>query len=85
MSGKKANYSSVIDYMKDFLSSNNQKLMNCCYNVILGWKENRYHRMLIPVINDTDFDDLFPLVSSESVTENIIDCDFLNYYSRIIT
>ena len=79
MSGKKANYSSVIDYMKDFLSSNNQKLMNCCYNAILDGKGDRYHRRQIPVLDDKEFDDLFPLVSSVILTANKIECDSLNY------
>lgn len=79
MSDKKANYSSVIDYMKKFLSSNNRELMDCCYAAILDGDGGRYNRRQIPVLNDKEFDDLFPLVSSVILTANKIECDSLNY------
>ena len=65
--------------MKDFLSSNNQKLMNCCYNAILDGNGDRYHRRQIPVLDDKEFDTRFPLVASVILTANKIECDSLNY------
>lgn len=79
MNNKKNNSNPVADYMKRFLASDSSKLMEYCYSSIRNPAENRFHRNQIDVLADTDFDALFPLVSSVILTANKIECDSLNY------
>lgn len=79
MSSKKTNSASVVDYMKKFLASDSSKVMEYCYSSIRHPTKNRLHREQIDVLEDVDFDALFPLISSVILTANKIECDSLNY------
>lgn len=69
----------VIDNVKRFLNSDKKDLMNFCYFSIINNQDNRYFREAINVVNNDEFDSLFPLVSVVILTANKIECDSLNY------
>lgn len=69
----------VIDNVKKFLNSDRKNLMNFCYFSIRSDQDNRYFRDTINVINNDEFDSLFPLVSVVVLTANKVECDSLNY------
>lgn len=69
----------VIDNVKRFLNSDKKDLMNFCYFSIISDQNNRYFRDSINVVNNDEFDSLFPLVSVVVLTANKIECDSLNY------
>lgn len=69
----------VIDNVKRFLNSDKKDLMNSCYFSIISDQNNRYFRDAINVVNNDEFDSLFPLVSVVVLTANKIECDSLNY------
>lgn len=69
----------VIDNVKRFLNSDKKDLMNFCYFSIISDQNNRCFRDAINVVNNDEFDSLFPLVSVVVLTANKIECDSLNY------
>lgn len=79
MSNKKNNPSPVVDYMKKFLASDSSKLMEYCYFSIRNQAKGRSHREQIKVLEDSNFDAMFPLISCVILTANKIECDSLNY------
>ncbi|MDE7251633.1 MAG: hypothetical protein K2O32_01620 [Acetatifactor sp.] len=69
----------VVDCVIKFLNSDKQNLMNYCYSSIRSNQDNRYFRDTINIVNNDEFDSLFPLVSLVVLTANKVECDSLNY------
>ena len=70
---------SVIAYMKKFLASDSQTVMEHCFLSIRDEAGNRIHNQSIELLDDSVFDSFFPLVSIVVLTANKIECDSLNY------
>lgn len=71
--------SPVVTYFKQFLDSDYKEIMGRCYFSIRDRSCNRYFKESIALLDDTDFDLLFPLVSNVILTANKVECDSLNY------
>lgn len=69
----------VVENIKKFLCSEKSELMNFCYFSIRKGNNERYFKDTINVVEDNEFDSLFPLVSIVVLTANKIECDSLNY------
>lgn len=69
----------IAEYMKKFLSSDSNELMEYCYAAVRDSEQNRFHRNQIEILEDNQFDTLFSLVSCVILTANKIECDSLNY------
>lgn len=69
----------VVENIKKFLCSEKSELMNYCYFSIRKGNNERYFKDAINVVEDNEFDSLFPLVSIVVLTANKIECDSLNY------
>lgn len=76
---KNAKETLVVENIKRFLDSEKKELMELCYSCIRNNQNERYYKDLIKVINDNEFDSLFPLVSVVILTANKVECDSLNY------
>jgi len=69
----------VIENIKKFLDSDKKEVMEHCYYSIMESQSERYFKDTITVVDENEFDSLFPLVSVVILTANKIECDSLNY------
>ena len=79
MNTKEKIESPIITYIKQFLDSDRTEIMEHCYFSIRDISCNRYFKDSIDLLDDSNFDSLFPLVSNVILTANKIECDSLNY------
>lgn len=70
---------SVISSIINFLESEQCELMNKCFFSIRNRNNERVFKESIGILDDLEFDMLFPLVSNVIITANKIESDCLNY------
>lgn len=69
----------AFENVKKFLASEKKEVMEYCYFSIINDQNERYFKDAITIMEDNEFDSLFPLVSMVILTANKIECDSLNY------
>ena len=69
----------VIDYTKEFLSSDKKDLMEHCFESIRNSNNERVFKDSIITMDDQLFDTHFLFVSNVILTANKVECDSLNY------
>lgn len=74
---------SVIDNMKRFLGSDKREKMEKCFEVIRNTNNERVFVKSINEIEDEEFDEFFPLITTVILTANEIECDTLNCFASM--